>query len=308
MPRRVPEWLARVEVKTLFIEPVWRGSRCNVQAKQAVIAASLLLGMMLSIHASKAANLLTNGSFRFGSSLSPSGWTIDPTGLYWNRSYGQDDSFSVSLLDNDPPNHPGDDYLSQSINVTKGAVYRVTWWRESEGYSIYGNNTNINLTVASGGTTSTNSIHLLTDPQWRLFTLDFTAEASTATVLFTADSGNLLAADLDNVSVDWLAAPALGDYNGDGIVDAADYTIWRDTLGSTTDLRANGDNTGASAGVIDQADYVFWKSHFGNHAGSGAGGGANAGVPEPTTGLMLLVGILTLCHCRRQTCHKLMRP
>ena len=27
-----------------------------------------------------------------------------------------------------------------------------------------------------------------------------------------------------------------GDYNDNGIVDAADYTIWRDTLGSTTDL------------------------------------------------------------------------
>ncbi len=27
------------------------------------------------------------------------------------------------------------------------------------------------------------------------------------------------------------------DYNGNGIVDAADYTVWRDTLGSTTDLR-----------------------------------------------------------------------
>ncbi len=36
-----------------------------------------------------------------------------------------------------------------------------------------------------------------------------------------------------------------GDYNGNGVVDAADYTIWRDTLGSTTDLRANGDNYGA---------------------------------------------------------------
>ena len=39
----------------------------------------------------------------------------------------------------------------------------------------------------------------------------------------------------------------LGDYNSNGIVDAADYTVWRDTLGSLTDLRANGDNTGASA-------------------------------------------------------------
>ena len=37
-----------------------------------------------------------------------------------------------------------------------------------------------------------------------------------------------------------------GDFNGDGKVDAADYTVWRDTLGSTSDLRANGDNTGTA--------------------------------------------------------------
>ena len=37
-----------------------------------------------------------------------------------------------------------------------------------------------------------------------------------------------------------------GDYNHNGMVDAADYTVWRDTLGSTTDLRANGDNSGAT--------------------------------------------------------------
>jgi T5SS/PEP-CTERM-associated repeat protein/autotransporter-associated beta strand protein len=81
-----------------------------------------------------------------------------------------------------------------------------------------------------------------------------------------------------------------GDYNGDGIVDAADYTVWRDTLGSTTDLRANGDNTGASAGKIDQADYTFWKTNFGAHAGSGSGGSSNAAVAEPTTLLLLIVG------------------
>jgi GEVED domain/FG-GAP repeat/FG-GAP-like repeat/Bacterial Ig domain len=54
-----------------------------------------------------------------------------------------------------------------------------------------------------------------------------------------------------------------GDYNQNGTVDAADYTVWRDTFGSATDLRANGDNTGTSAGKIDQVDYAFWVAHFG---------------------------------------------
>jgi hypothetical protein len=66
----------------------------------------------------------------------------------------------------------------------------------------------------------------------------------------------------------WVAdlteTPALtGDYNGNGTVDAADYVVWRKTLGSDTDLRANGDNTGSSAGVIDQADNAVWRANFG---------------------------------------------
>lgn len=55
-----------------------------------------------------------------------------------------------------------------------------------------------------------------------------------------------------------------GDYNHDGIANLADYVVWRDTLGSTTDLRANGYNLGASENVIDQADYAIWNQNFGN--------------------------------------------
>lgn len=51
-----------------------------------------------------------------------------------------------------------------------------------------------------------------------------------------------------------------GDYNKDSIVNAADYTVWRNTLGSTSDLRADGDQNG----TIEQADYDYWKAHFGN--------------------------------------------
>jgi hypothetical protein len=92
-----------------------------------------------------------------------------------------------------------------------------------------------------------------------------------------------------------------GDYNQNGIVDAADYTIWRDTLGSTTDLRANGDNTGASAGIVDQADYNFWNTNFGQHTGSGSGERANATVPEPTTLFMVFTGVLMRFFRRRST-------
>jgi hypothetical protein len=91
---------------------------------------------------------------------------------------------------------------------------------------------------------------------------------------------------IDNVSA---IRAVLGDYNLNGVVDAADYAIWRDTVGSTTDLRANGDNTGASMNVIDQADYNFWRANFGNGAAAAGSAVSASVVPEPSTAFQLLL-------------------
>jgi hypothetical protein len=53
-----------------------------------------------------------------------------------------------------------------------------------------------------------------------------------------------------------------GDYNRDGAVDAVDYTVWRNSRGSTTDLAADGDQNG----VVDEADYRLWKENRGETA------------------------------------------
>ncbi len=50
-----------------------------------------------------------------------------------------------------------------------------------------------------------------------------------------------------------------GDYNGDEQVDTADYVLWRNTLNSTTDLRADGDGDH----IIGQGDYGVWTANFG---------------------------------------------
>jgi autotransporter-associated beta strand protein len=51
-----------------------------------------------------------------------------------------------------------------------------------------------------------------------------------------------------------------GDYNGDLAVDAADFTVWRDTLGQTG---GNVPADGNSDFTVNQADYDLWKQHFG---------------------------------------------
>ena len=52
-----------------------------------------------------------------------------------------------------------------------------------------------------------------------------------------------------------------GDYNENFVVDAADYTVWRKTLGQTLAFYNGADGNGN--GAVDQADYVVWRSNFG---------------------------------------------
>jgi len=76
-----------------------------------------------------------------------------------------------------------------------------------------------------------------------------------------------------------LAAVLDGDYNGNGIVDAADYTVWR-----------NGGSPDSS-----QTGYDLWKANFGNTSGSGSSSGtATTAVPEPSTITLILLAASAL--------------
>jgi murein DD-endopeptidase MepM/ murein hydrolase activator NlpD len=65
-----------------------------------------------------------------------------------------------------------------------------------------------------------------------------------------------------------------GDYNRDGAVDAADYMVWRKTLGLAVSAYSGADGDGDRQ--ITHADYLLWKANFGAAIGIG---GAVA-VPE----------------------------
>jgi hypothetical protein len=84
-----------------------------------------------------------------------------------------------------------------------------------------------------------------------------------------------------------LAAGLPGDYNQNGVVDAADYVLWRKNPG----------NFPADA-------YVTWRSHFGQTAGSGAGTATNAAIPEPATLLLLLFAAAGWCLRQGRTAQK----
>lgn len=53
-----------------------------------------------------------------------------------------------------------------------------------------------------------------------------------------------------------------GDYNQDGEVNAADYTLWRDTLGDSVIPFELADGDGD--GIVGSGDYQVWRSNFGS--------------------------------------------
>jgi hypothetical protein len=63
-----------------------------------------------------------------------------------------------------------------------------------------------------------------------------------------------------------------GDFNGDGVVDTADYVVWRKGLGS----------------IYTPDDYEVWRANFGSTWSIGASSLPDAAVPEPASMLLVL--------------------
>lgn len=95
---------------------------------------------------------------------------------------------------------------------------------------------------------------------------------------------------------DFLLAPGLpGDYNNDGIVDAADYSVWRDNLGAADESALNGNGDGMNG--VDTADYQLWRTNFGAMAPAAIAVSQGA-VPEPATLVLLVLSIQAISICR----------
>ncbi len=102
-----------------------------------------------------------------------------------------------------------------------------------------------------------------------------------------------LVVDFVSVTTPFLA----GDFNSDGLVDAADYTVWRNALGSTAIPWRGADGNGD--GLVDASDYLIWKANFGQTSPAGtllaeSAPTASSPVPEPVgIGLSLAAALLS---------------
>ncbi len=80
-----------------------------------------------------------------------------------------------------------------------------------------------------------------------------------------------------------------GDYNGNGVVDAADYAIFRHYLGTSYQL--GNEVSGVTPAQVTIDDYMAWQARFGNAI---PGAMSSAVIPEPTALANLLLGIAAM--------------
>ncbi len=72
---------------------------------------------------------------------------------------------------------------------------------------------------------------------------------------------------------------AFGDYDRNGAVDAADYVVWRKSLGTAVTPYEGADGDGS--GMIDDSDRAVWRAHFNLVPGPLASVDKSPGMPAP---------------------------
>jgi hypothetical protein len=155
--------------------------------------------------------------------------------------------------------------------------------------------------IAFGGTLQVSLINGFTPTAGQSFNLfDWASETATFSSLSLPSLGASLAWNTSQLYtagvLSVVSAGTPGDYDNNGVVDAADYVVWRKYQGTTHALP--NDPTG---GIIGTTQYSTWRSNFGKPPGSGSGtpNYASTAVPEPAT-LVLTILAAASCSPRRR--------
>ncbi|TWT87613.1 PEP-CTERM motif protein [Pseudobythopirellula maris] len=113
---------------------------------------------------------------------------------------------------------------------------------------------------------------------------------------YLLDTGDLVEVAPEDVEYFYDASAGLaGDYNNDGSVDAADFTVWRDNLGDPNENALS--NNGDGQNGVDIADYDRWVQNYGARA---AVSGPSSAVPEPGSAALLALAATALAAVRRR--------
>jgi hypothetical protein len=226
----------------------------------------------------------------------------------------------VNTTQFDPDIPTVDGALVQTVAGTPGATYDFSAWTVWEngyggGFANSGALTFLRMEFLDGSAVpnvlGTQTLDLyaagmrndtdteLSQADWRQFSLNGVAPAGTISVRVSVGGQGMFNSSLnpqslffDDMSLNQtLPGGVQGDYNGNGVVDAADYVLWRN--GGPLQNEVN------TLGVVDASDYTAWRSRFGNTSGSGSLAGS--AVPEPCTFSLLLLTLTGCCSARRRS-------
>jgi hypothetical protein len=132
-----------------------------------------------------------------------------------------------------------------------------------------------------------------TDPIIGAFASWTTAKASYGSTLYQFGI-NYAAGDGNDIALTRQGISILGDCNGNGVVDSADYILWRKSWGKFVAPYFGADGSGD--GIVNDADLVVWRANFGNTF-NGSGAAANespASVPEPNGVLLVCLALIAV--------------
>lgn len=194
--------------------------------------------------------------------------------------------YGVGTLQNGAPNYPsrpaGTNIVAGSPSLTTLAGVTGVPWAINDplGQAAW----NTGALVASGSFAAGQAPAFFTGPGETSLGSVYTSVGTLSTIGATSDFATTTITTVVRSNL----TQSFPDYNGNGVVDAADYTVWRDSLGRvvTPGSGADGDRNG----VIGQGDYDLWKLRFGSTAAVGVVGGGE--VPEASS-LAVLGLVLT---------------
>lgn len=186
---------------------------------------------------------------------------------------------------NNPGNSPGVEQFEGDVEFSSSAVLVIELGDRFDRLLIDGH-------VTLGGTLH---IEVLGDfapePGERFTILTYgsrngTFDSVTGSIL---PEGLFIAQDYDDGELSLVVALA-GDFDGDGDRDGADFLKWQ---------------LGESPNPLSQSDLDDWQENFTNLASAMTA--ASTEVPEPSTGIMLIIGMVTLLTGGRTVVSKLIR-
>lgn len=249
------------------------------------------LGNNTVAHATSLGTIVSGGTKAVGTSANVPTQTISATAT---------DFVSISNLD-DTDFYSFSVASSSVLNATltpRGGVFTQGAADQNQTPTSFNANARNNLALAIFGTDGTTMIAFANATAAGLAEAISNLSLPSAGTYYARVTGLDDTVQLYELGLSATSVGVPGDYNHDGAVNAADYAVWRHSLGQSVAVGSGAD--GNSDGLITSADYDVWRAHFGATAGTGSGTDLlGSQVPEPTVLGLLLLGLCGTCLARR---------